>query len=142
MSKLYKGWEIAKMIDEGVLKDGDKIKSPLGSEYEIYMGGVFSSFGKYVELGSSMLASNSAFYEIIPKVQEPVSFMDAVNSDKRCRVEHKLIDGYYSIHTSQPFGKYLYDYHKLYIHMHALSEVFNDEKFKDIIKNGKWYLEE
>ena len=139
MSKLYKGWEIAKMVSEGILKDGDKIKFPLGSEYEIYMGGIFSSFGKYAELGSSMLASSDAFYEI---VQKSVTFDEVVNSDKRCRVEHKLIDVYYSIHTSQPFGKYLYEYHKLYLHIHALSEVFDDEEFKEIIKNGKWYLEE
>ena len=136
MSKLYKGWEIAKMVSEGILKDGDKIKSPLGSEYTIFMGGIF--YGNK-EIDSSMLTSNSAFYEIVEK---SVTFMEAVNSDKRCRVEHKLIDGYYSIHTNQPFGKYLYDYHKLYLHMHALSEVFDNEKFKEIIKNGKWYLEE
>ena len=129
MSKLYKGWEIAKMVSEGILKDGDKIKSPLGSEYTIYMGGIFSTFGQYVELGASMFASNSAFYEIVEKIQKPVSFMEAINSGKRIKCIHsRFVSSNLYMTILQMFK--------------SLSASALEDFIPDLINNGKWYIEE
>ncbi len=128
--KKYKGWEIAKLISEGKLE---------GRKIELVIGDVVSNLPCMVsdetmwnietdlEMGIIMLTSPNVEY-IIP--QEPVSFMDCVNSDKLVRVEHELI----------PKGGFssLYRFDVLMYYMTNLGAT----KLKKVILEGKWYLEE
>lgn len=73
-------------------------------------------------------------------IQQPVSFMEVVNSDKRCKVDFSEI-GLPDIYKERiekfsnkynSFGQILFD----------LSNCFATRDFKLIILNSKWYIEE
>jgi hypothetical protein len=66
------------------------------------------------------------------KVQSPVSFMDVINSTKKCRIEHELVNN----------DEYSQNYHELYDLMYVMSEWYTSDELKTVIKEGKWYLEE
>jgi hypothetical protein len=85
------------------------------------------------------------------KVEKPVSFDDVLNSDKKCRVEHELIKeifedtygytgDYYITQSLNHFknGEYL----KLEDILLIIGRFTCNEEVKDIINNGKWFLEE
>lgn len=63
------------------------------------------------------------------KVEKPVSFDDVLKSDKKCRVEHDLV-----ISTKE--------YEDFDILIADISNVRDAQELKDIMLNGKWYLEE
>ncbi|WP_243187077.1 hypothetical protein [Clostridium botulinum] len=83
-------------------------------------------------------------------VEEPVSLMEMLNSDGKCRVEHELIDKNLQDEISTTDEITLKDYENLkankYMPLHNLMSVLpwilNSQNFKEVIKNGKWYLEE
>lgn len=129
--KQYKGWEIAKMICEGTLKEGDILKRS-GFDTKIFK--VVSKHLEYdnsdTELGSSFLASNDGVYEIIPK---PVSFDEAINAGlegKMIKVEH------YSLNDS---------WNNIYFRINKIFEMLGKATLggiPSIIKEGEWYIKE
>lgn len=64
------------------------------------------------------------------KVQEPVSFMDVINSNKLCRVEYENCD----TQTNEGFQC-------LDSLLHFLSSKYPPSTLREIIKDGRWYLE-
>jgi hypothetical protein len=120
--KEYKGWEIAKMICEGELKEGDLIQNEYGDIFEIKNHHlVYCESDK--ELGSSYFGGDFN-YKIL---QKPVDFMDVVNSGKRCRVEY----------PNAPEGSWHLD-----DMLYWLGSESSSELCAEIIKKGKWYIEE
>lgn len=65
------------------------------------------------------------------KVEKPVDFEEVLVSDKNCRVEHELI-------THPLYKKYC----EFSLLLSRIVNEWEDDEVKDIIKNGKWYLEE
>lgn len=81
-------------------------------------------------------------------IQQPVTFKEVLNSDKKCRVEHELIKRLFrvcesteEVITKNVFG--LIDGKWLYLHdlLIALSWKLDNKELKNVIKEGKWYLE-
>ena len=139
--KKYKGWEIAKLISEGKL-EGRKIEwvSNSGSGNLPYMVSkdAIWDIGYEREAGNSLLTDANSEY-IIP--QEPVSFMDCVNSDKLVRVEHELTNNLHSVlfyYKEFKNGEYIPFGHLMFY----LSSDLNGEELRTVIEEGKWYLEE
>ncbi|WP_035790238.1 hypothetical protein [Clostridium beijerinckii] len=70
-------------------------------------------------------------------IQQPVNFMEVVNSDKKCKVEHKLMICH--------FDEYEFDlkvYRFLSDIMQTLGHIHTSMELRKIIKEGKWYVEE
>ena len=67
MEKTYKGWEIAKMISEGKLKDGTVINS-MGSKFTVLHGcltdGLNQNYSQHLESGNSFLTSGLRIFSI------------------------------------------------------------------------------
>ena len=132
--KKYKGWEIAKLISEGKL-EGRTIQKVTNSHgiackelnmfFNVSSEMVFHKGGN--EGGSSFLTNGKVEY-ILP--QEPVTFMDCVNSDRLIRVEHEISD--------RLMGKGVY---WIDVVMHRISTLSSTDMRK-VILEGKWYLEE
>lgn len=72
------------------------------------------------------------------KEYNPVSFMDVVKSDKRCKVEYYRLDDL--IEEDSSF-QWLKSYQNLDDIIYTLSKEFNTIAFKEFLINGKWYLE-
>lgn len=66
------------------------------------------------------------------KVEQPVSFMDVVNSNKKCRVEHDFLKDSVWYNDYKEFEDMLYDLGKCYASV----------DIKKVILEGKWYLED
>ncbi len=78
----------------------------------------------------SHLIDTEKEWEIIEKL---VTFEEVLNSNKKCRVEHLfLIENEFDIKRFDTFDSLMFD----------LSDITNSYELKDIIKNGKWYLED
>lgn len=82
-------------------------------------------------------------------IQQPVTFKEVLNSDKKCRVEHEIFEQnwFKLIITDNIMAKtYLEDvcngeYMYLKNIMYALSFKLNEEYFRKVMNEGKWYLE-
>jgi len=79
------------------------------------------------------------------KIQQPVSFMDVVDSDKKCRVDHEFIESIKKNNQAETVynsefkkGEYL----PLNYLMCILGGNSTENNIKEIIKKGKWYLED
>lgn len=69
------------------------------------------------------------------EIKEPVSFIEAVESEKRVRVEHPYI--------SQPYEKseLSRDYQYLGAILDILSAAWGEDEIRKIILEGDWYIE-
>lgn len=137
MSKQYKGWEIAKMIYEGTLKDGDKILNEGNRIF--YVSGCTLRHGqdatirrKGDEIRLSWITNNESMFTI---VQQPVSFMEIVKSCKKCKVKHELIDTDLTVYGNKKIS----DFNDLDWVLFTLTN--NQIDIKTIIQEGKWYIE-
>lgn len=82
-------------------------------------------------------------------IQQPVTFEEVLNSDKKCRVEHEYLkqNWFKLIITDNIMAKtYLEDvcnYKYMYLKniLYALSYKLDSENFNKVIKEAKWYLE-
>lgn len=118
-------WEILK--EENI---GKEVKCSTGKEYCIdkncnYKIGIFKN-GISIDLDSTEIMTLD--FEFI---QQPVTFEEVLNSDKKCRVEHKLTAEYSN------FKEFMF----LDILLSFISQYFGDEECKKIFKEAKWYLE-
>ncbi len=82
-------------------------------------------------------------------IQQPVTFEEVLNSDKKCRIEHeelnKVIEKTNELNDSSA-NEFLISFKKgEYLNFNNLLElfiwIFSNYKIKQIIKEGKWYLE-
>lgn len=94
MQKTYKGWEIAKMISEGELKDGTVINSE-GSNFTVLYGcltdGFNEKYSQHLESGNSFLTSTRrtfsierkkySFAEAFKAYEEGKEIESCINSD-------------------------------------------------------------
>lgn len=126
--KEYKGWEIAKMICEGELKEGNMIENQYEDIFEIKNHHlVYKDSEK--ELGSSYFGGDFN-YKII---QQPVSFDQAINAGlegKMIKVKH------YSLNDS---------WNNIYFRINKIFEMLGKATLggiPSIIKEGEWYIEE
>ncbi|MDB2088298.1 hypothetical protein PM004_03060 [Clostridium paraputrificum] len=93
MEKTYKGWEIAKMISEGELKDGTVINSG-GSSFTVLYGcltdGFNEKYSQRVESGNSFLTSTRRTFSIQRKKQ---SFAEAFKAYEEGKEIESCISG-------------------------------------------------
>ena len=129
--KKYKGWEIAKLISEGKL-EGKKI-GVVGATSIFFRVARSVILEKNVqkEVGGSILSSADNEFII---VQEPVTFMDCVNSNKNIRVNHPLVNELFKhIHIPMNLSNVLFQ---------ITNNLDGSEELRRVILEGKWYLEE
>lgn len=92
--------------------------------------------------------SFSSLYKKFIKKQQPVTFQDILNSDNKCRVEHKLIEIPDEITCEDELiiSDFISLQHREYLPLHSLLGVLpwilDNKDFKKVIKEGEWYLEE
>lgn len=142
--KKYKGWEIAKLISEGKL-EGKKIEL-LNGDFDGNLPYMVNRAAMWDiecerEIGNSLLTDVKNEY-IIP--QEPVTFMDCVNSYKKVRVEHKLI------HSIEPklrkSDMYIKEFNEGdFMPINFLIELLGYSLtyggIRKVILEGKWYID-
>ena len=87
-------------------------------------------------------------------IQKPLSFMEAVKSGRRIKVEHNLIDdiilnkedGYfrsYSSHNREAVERFRNkEFMSVDLLLLALGYLFNELEIAKIITDGKWHIEE
>lgn len=140
MSNIYKTWELLKMVDEMEVVDNGKkfrcISVGLNKDKIVEFAQVSVKDGKKglkikdgFQIGKDIACTNDE-WELI---QKSVTFIEAVESKKKMRVEHYLIE-------NDPFFK---NYHTLQEVLHrGLTPDCNSVTIRDIILNGKWYVED
>lgn len=82
-------------------------------------------------------------------IQQPVTFEEVLNSDKKCRVEHEMFkDACFRIKPSDSLTiiqhkESIFNNQYMFIKdiMYVLGYVCTEDSLKKIIKEGKWYLE-
>lgn len=123
----------------------EAMKMPVGTEFEVIFNGeqienntmiIYRSLEgdnerKHMDWKSHPQDTYMKPYDflingIFIPIEKSVSFMDVVNSDKRCRVEYpNAPDGYWFLDDM----------------LYWLGNEHSSESCAEIIKNGKWYLE-
>jgi hypothetical protein len=78
------------------------------------------------------------------EVKKPVSFMEVLKSTKAVRVEHEFITNLAPSQSDEWFFKDLLDGNFFDIDnlIYYISEYADAEPLRDILLNGKWYIEE
>lgn len=150
MSKQYKGWEIIKGLSEGKFKEGDKFLGVLGIEFEVckYENGNYYLKDKNGEVGKihEEITDNNINFT---KVKEPITFMEAVESNKYIKIidedivkrvrnfkEEEIEDNKYGlefIFSRFLDGKYL----SLYEIVTILGLVFYSSSLREILTTKK-----
>ena len=142
----------------GVVKEEN-----LGKEYKDEDGNIWEVVkrGNYLEMidiatkesMGDLYLLGAIFGMDFKKVNKPVSFQDVLNSDKKCKVEHELIDR--CIKNMSVCYTYGVDYletaisdiktdNYMYLDslMSGLGLALSNQRLKEVINDGKWYLEE
>ena len=131
-----------------VIKSSSEFKEELG-EYEWFSSNKFLCWegnGKKLELGNW-----ESELKFIP-IQKPLTFMEAIKSGGRIRVEHELIDYYIPVTNLNYLND---DYLELccnilikggYVEnndlLSSLGYLFGNESISKILTEGKFYVEE
>lgn len=138
--KTYKTWEVLKMIEENKTlefknKRGEIIK------YKNYCVRILKD-NKNLEFYGFDIEDEWIL------IKQPVTFEEVLSLNKRCKVEHELINDEINICCNEKVikdsckflisGRYL----ELNYLMLALSWIFSNEGIRKIIEEGKWYLED
>ncbi|WP_346884350.1 hypothetical protein [Clostridium sp. UBA4395] len=142
--KKYKLWEVVKMMAENKDLEFTNGSSTIG----------LCNYGflemKETRYYKRTLDENIDIDSEWELVQKPVTFNEVLNSGRKCRVEHELMDALTedecctsealikSINKDICEGKYLL-FGSLFL---VLSWRFATYEVKRIIKEGKWYLED
>jgi hypothetical protein len=72
------------------------------------------------------------------KVETPVSFMEVINYDSKCRVEHELID---KIMNDEENNFNFNEYMEIDEVLFQMTNKYGASETREILSNGKWYLE-
>lgn len=132
--KTYKTWEIIKMLSENP-KLKFKKHSPGNS---IVLGAQVIGFSSFLKLyrtdfTDKTLNNNIKLDEEWTLIQEPVSFMEAVQSGKKMECKHEKLYG------DEDLG---YKYNSLATVLYLLQSRYTSEEITNIITEGKFYIEE
>lgn len=129
--KTYKTWEVIKMITEN-----PNLKFKNKNSDTRYTKIIKCSKNGYIAMDNTsrnnQIIGNIMFNEEWMLIQEPVSFIEAIESGKKIKVEHELTkclcisEDYYSVHNI------------LYI----LGSVLKDINIRAVLREGKFYIEE
>lgn len=134
---------------------------PIGTEFEVeYKDGFVFEDSNTVRLnglldgkeltwlnGEKATCGSKFIDSIFIPIQQPVSFMEVVNSDKKCRVEHPIINSRVLNGSTMNLcleakemkeGKCL----KLNWILYIIGYSVDSEMLRTVIKEGKWYIEE
>lgn len=126
----------------------EAMKMPIGTQFNIEIGKTENTPGfTFTKIAIKLFGQTKAFYNLetdkplslfeeylnatfIP-IQQPVSFMEVVNSNKCCKVKYENCDtqfneGFKCLDTV----------------LYFLSFEYPPSTLREIIKNGKWYIEE
>lgn len=139
---------------------------PIGTKFKISSSGNLVEVGTVDKIKGIFTVNNKGFCwdkeKCIPfnelwlttefiKILQPVSFMDVVNSNKKCKVEYGLVTTML-ISKDITFDKYFIDesfsamQRDEYIYFDrvvlVLSKYLGAEFLRKVIKEGKWYLED
>jgi hypothetical protein len=134
-----------------------------GTEFEVYHNGndknikniviIYANEDKrlYWADGEKVQLRESLAKGKFIKVQQPVSFMDVVNSNKKCKVEYELVtamliskdikfDKHFIAESFRAMQKDEYIYVDEVVLV--LSKYLGAKALRKVIKEGKWYLED
>ena len=127
----YKIYEVLKLIEEDTTLE---FQNEHG-EIMKYKNGCVRCFksNKNLELYGFSIADK---WELI---KQPVTFEEVLNSNKRCKVKHDLIKERFNVDGC---SSYETSYETLDVLISFLSNSLDDKDLKEVIKNGKWYLED
>lgn len=126
-----KTWELFKKLLESPQKKFKCLSEPqVGSIIGRDESGLIDWFKNGVPEGTYFNIQNTLDWEW-EEIKEPVSFMEAVESGKLLKVNHEII-----VKT-----KYLETFNLLDGLINELSRDFSHSEMRDIILNGKWYIE-
>lgn len=144
--KRYKTWEVIKMLSEN-----PKLQFKNEDGHIITTEKVESHFLKYSNNKTEININNNlkleAKWELI---QESVTFEEVLNSDKECRVEHEILNDLRKEYCLDEDFDAQYLIEELNILevflpftdcMYHLANLLNEIQLKEVIKNGRWYLE-
>ena len=123
-----KTWEMIKELRENPNK---KFISQKGTEYE--MLAQIKHGCLYIKDTLRRLTSISLDREW-EEVKEPVDFMDALRSGKKVMIKHQDIDGGLNYMSET--------YNEIDDVMYNISNYFTAEGVREILLNGKWYIED
>uniref|UniRef100_UPI000A911BFE hypothetical protein n=1 Tax=Clostridium sp. ATCC 25772 TaxID=1676991 RepID=UPI000A911BFE len=137
-------WEVIKMLEENNELKFKNDRHVIGSSELGFLKLIETTYSKKQLEGNINLASE---WEL---ARNPVTFEEVLNSNKKCRVEHELIDSGLDDEITSNDNVTLEDYQTLkegnYMELHNLISVLpwilSNEEFKQVIKEGKWYLED
>lgn len=137
----------------------EAMKMPIGTEFEVHYddggkatGNMILKTGdkgtKYLDwVDGNIPLRVFAFLAdttFIP-IQQPISFMEVVNSGRRCKVEHEYVEDIRKINDLKFVYEHEFkkgDYMPLNYLVYVLGYNCSQENIQEIINNGKWYLEE
>lgn len=124
--KTYKTWEVIKMITENeTLKFQNSLKEELK-----YSGHGIRMFESGEEIEIYAIRGDEEW----TLIQEPVDFMTAVKSGKRIKVEHEAIKHFELKCTSE--------YLTLFVVVEELAKNLDSISLREILTEGKFYIEE
>lgn len=136
-NKQYKTWEMMKRLSERKEKDdlvfinqhGVRLGKSANGFLEILEPCPYKKFS----LDSNVDLDDAIWTEVS---NEPLTFIDVVNSSKDCLVKHDLLELKISEETFESLQRYL----PLDTVMYKLSLCFKESDLKEVILNGEWYL--
>ena len=73
------------------------------------------------------------------KIETPVSFNDVLHSDKKCRVEHELID---RLINNEENDFDFTEYNEIDDLLFEITNQYIADETRDVLINGRWYIEE
>ena len=132
-----------------VIHDNGRVN---GSKAILYMDYDYK-FLKWDDGQCLKLTSKNLNSKFIP-IQKPVSFMEAIKTGCRLKVDHELIDKilsnkkeiYFksdSPHNMKAIKQFINKEYMLLDYLFsALGDIFSDSEIEEIILNGKWYIKE
>ena len=134
----------------------EAMKMPIGTEFEVLLNGdKFGCVAKILKLegnskkqlvwdnraNSSIVLTDSVADAVLIKIQQPVSFMEVVNSDKKCKVDFSNIGlpNHWDARVLKFKNKNYITFGQL---MYDLSNTCGTDVLRKIFKEAKWYVEE
>jgi hypothetical protein len=137
--KKYKTWEVIKMLTEN-----NKLKFRTVDNYTLANNGygllqAYSNAGKQIDW-----SGNIQLKDEWTLVQQPVSFMEVLKSTKAIRVEDEFINTLEANECDKEFLDDLLrgEFKTLDDLLYYLSFYADEKELRDILLNGKWYIEE
>ena len=125
----YKIYEVLKMIEK------DKSLVFTDNIYDVFYDKEYEVVRFKNKAKETLNLKGIGFSQVFYLVEKSVTFEEVLNSNKLCKVKHDLIKKRFDTSDSTTY--------ELFDEIIAfLSNNLNDKELKEVIKNGKWYLED